>query len=656
MKKLILILLMSLTYSFNGQTLQNPTYGTVTIKNSPTVTSTNFLTTTESSGQQAKIDPIKLPFTDANRTGKVFQDFASYSTYSGLGLNKANSGIILVGDSNAEGYNTVGVGSQNWYNILVANLQKNQGQNSGIGFTNFSDPNRYGITLVGTTSIVSKGPTNTAIQMMPNSEIQFTASTNLVEIWMETTPGAGSLEFYYNNTLYRTVNLAGSGTINNDHTFLNGNYPSMPTPSINSGNYRIKCIGSNCTITALFKDVKFSEGFDTYFFLRDAVAGKTFGDFDITDIKETTGLGGDINSLYLINLGTNSIYAPAKATTSTQFGTDLTNYINGIKSEGKNVIYIMPPLTLGTTFPPVLEPYINYFNIAKSVCKTLGVEFIDLNGIFNYSLPSVVFGSDGLHYSTMGHDVIAKYMIHALANVDVDSYNLLQQFKSDNPNIVNGTGTNNVIPKKTGTNTYGDSRISDNGSEILLNGTVRIPSNTALQFGTPTATNFSQQYFDSSLKQYTLTNSAGAKTLTINDNNLNATFGGTVSGSSAVLSTEFTTFGQVNALARPYKVYTALLTQTGTSAPTATILENTLGGTVTLSRTGSGAYKLTLPSTVTPTKVGCFFSFGGNNSTNMSSAITIEAGGTYVQLATYNSGTQSDALMTTATVEIRVYN
>lgn len=111
-----------------------------------------------------------------------------------------------------------------------------------------------------------------------------------------------------------------------------------------------------------------------------------------------------------------------------------------------------------------------------------------------------------------------------------------------------------------------------------------------------------------------------------------------------------------SATARPYKVYTALLTQTGTSAPTATILENTLGGTVTLSRTGSGAYKLTLPSAVTPTKVGCLFSFGGNNSTNMSSAITIEAGGTYVQLATYNSGTQSDALMTTATVEIRVYN
>ncbi len=31
---------------------------------------------------------------------------------------------------------------------------------------------------------------------------------------------------------------------------------------------------------------------------------------------------------------------------------------------------------------------------------------------------------------------------------------------------------------------------------------------------------------------------------------------------------------------RPYKVYTALLTQSGTSAPVATVLENTLGGDI----------------------------------------------------------------------------
>jgi hypothetical protein len=42
-----------------------------------------------------------------------------------------------------------------------------------------------------------------------------------------------------------------------------------------------------------------------------------------------------------------------------------------------------------------------------------------------------------------------------------------------------------------------------------------------------------------------------------------------------------------------YLVYTALLTQNGTNAPTATVLENTLGVTVTYGYTSAGFYKLT---------------------------------------------------------------
>lgn len=42
---------------------------------------------------------------------------------------------------------------------------------------------------------------------------------------------------------------------------------------------------------------------------------------------------------------------------------------------------------------------------------------------------------------------------------------------------------------------------------------------------------------------------------------------------------------------RPYKVYTALLTQLGTNAPVAIVLENTLGGDIVWSRTVIGKYK-----------------------------------------------------------------
>lgn len=45
---------------------------------------------------------------------------------------------------------------------------------------------------------------------------------------------------------------------------------------------------------------------------------------------------------------------------------------------------------------------------------------------------------------------------------------------------------------------------------------------------------------------------------------------------------------------RPYKSYVALISQNGTNAPTATILENTLGGTVVWSYDDVGQYHCTL--------------------------------------------------------------
>ena len=51
-----------------------------------------------------------------------------------------------------------------------------------------------------------------------------------------------------------------------------------------------------------------------------------------------------------------------------------------------------------------------------------------------------------------------------------------------------------------------------------------------------------------------------------------------------------------------YKIYSALLTQTGTNAPVATVLENTLSGTPVWSRFGTGDYRLTLTSEFTLNK------------------------------------------------------
>ena len=64
------------------------------------------------------------------------------------------------------------------------------------------------------------------------------------------------------------------------------------------------------------------------------------------------------------------------------------------------------------------------------------------------------------------------------------------------------------------------------------------------------------------------------------------------------------------------KRYLALLTQSGSSSPTATVLENTLGGTPVWARTSAGIYTLTLSGAFTTSKtqifVGTEFSAGAD--------------------------------------------
>lgn len=111
--------------------------------------------------------------------------------------------------------------------------------------------------------------------------------------------------------------------------------------------------------------------------------------------------------------------------------------------------------------------------------------------------------------------------------------------------------------------------------------------------------------------------------------------------------------------ARPYKVYTALLTQSGTDAPVATVLENTLGGTVVWSYDDAGQYRATLTSAFTENKT--WFDFtnqmngAGNdiriawdsiNEITIMSALDGSAGGI---------GAFANDVITSASFEIRVY-
>ncbi|OUL63090.1 hypothetical protein [Flavobacterium sp. AJR] len=102
-----------------------------------------------------------------------------------------------------------------------------------------------------------------------------------------------------------------------------------------------------------------------------------------------------------------------------------------------------------------------------------------------------------------------------------------------------------------------------------------------------------------------------------------------------------------------YKLYVALLTQTGTNAPVATVLENTLGNTIVWSRSSAGVYHGTLAGTFIVGK------------TTMSASVTTSgssvASGTTLNIAAISTQ-KTDTLVSTdgqlvnSMVEIRVYS
>jgi len=114
---------------------------------------------------------------------------------------------------------------------------------------------------------------------------------------------------------------------------------------------------------------------------------------------------------------------------------------------------------------------------------------------------------------------------------------------------------------------------------------------------------------------------------------------------------EKVTFQQVSDLILPYRIYVAKITQSGTSAPSATVLQNTLGGTPVWSRTGTGTYVATLANAFTANTTVCFVNSAIPGFQYQAYPISVNA----VELDQQNfADAPTDALFGNC-IEIRVY-
>jgi hypothetical protein len=106
---------------------------------------------------------------------------------------------------------------------------------------------------------------------------------------------------------------------------------------------------------------------------------------------------------------------------------------------------------------------------------------------------------------------------------------------------------------------------------------------------------------------------------------------------------------------RPYKVYTALLTQTGSTAPVATVLENTLGFDLTTWLYDFvGEYKVYVPELNIPNKVALFIGQTGYN--NAVFHIYQQGDSIYINTINNENNNADDLISFPVTIEIRVYN
>jgi len=115
------------------------------------------------------------------------------------------------------------------------------------------------------------------------------------------------------------------------------------------------------------------------------------------------------------------------------------------------------------------------------------------------------------------------------------------------------------------------------------------------------------------------------------------------------LSTVNFSLTQVKALLRDYTSYAALLTQSGTVAPVATILENSIGGTIAWTYVSPGVYTATITGgTFTANKTMVFINNG-------STVVGLNVGWSNPTTTTITLDSSGNAVLIGASIEIRVY-
>lgn len=554
MKKILFLLLLSVaTY---GQTYQNPTFGTVTTKTSPTVTTPAFIGTLEATGVNGKIPSTYIEKTENKATDFTTVNNTLYPTVQAV---KTYADGLVVGLLNDRGS----------YDAS-SNLFPTTGGSGTSGAILKGDI--WYVSVAGTLGgkAVAIGD---SFRALANTPAQTAANWSLLSSNLAYVPAndANVIHTTGNETKTGTLTATSfikSGTTSTNALLAGGGTLANPISGSGTTNYFPKFTGTN----TLGNSVAFESG---GFF-------QTSNDIFLDGVRLGKGSSGNV--------------------TNVVFGFDsATNNVSGISN-----------ISLGSYS---LHDNLSSYNIAIGGAAMYG----NLNGTRNTGvgfevLNNVSSGDDNLAF---GYRAGRKYT----GDIDITTSNTSLFIGSLTKALGNSQSNQIVIGydatgNGSNTATLGNSSITD----TYLNGVVH---GTTFAGGA------------------TLINAPTAPTATAGTN-----------------TTQIATTAFVQGVSRPYKVYTALISQSGTSAPTAKILENTLGGSVTFNYGSTGLYSVDAPTgSLTADKTYIFIN-KGNSTVNANQVKAYYFSTNAFRIQTYDSAfNQANGVIDNdALLEVRVYN
>lgn len=641
MKNYLLSLLLIFSIAIQAQTYQNPTFGKLTLKTNTLSTSTAKISTQETDGQINYINALSLPVP----TSVI--NAIKQKAYLSTGLIK--NGLISAN------------GDPTKFNITA-----------GIGIiSNFDDPENPVSTIINFPAFNSITPT-----YLTTGNITYVAINSTPSVVMQATP--------FTPEQRRSLIVLGA-TIHSNLTTINVlNNISAPTNAdTNQLHDFMEAVGAlNITgnkYTANGANLQLNKSAGVLFKL-----GSNFA-VDWKNPHEIAQTGGtSITFRYRTQNGTES----ADMTSISPNIYDLNNVLTTVPNN-KFTIQTVTVFQTGLTRIQWGQTLYDDLQSAKNALLTrdFAVENnIKENGvtrayiIVRNSTTSLQNVSDAYISEAQKFGGVASGGVAlTLANI----VTALGFTPANDTDAVHKTGTETITGVKTFSSDLSlGGNIIGNGSTILktfwggaYGGAVQIKTDAfttdrysrigmvnseGIYYGGMTIDNDTNATFSNSVTAASFVKSGGTSSQFLkadgsSDISVYATLAspaltGTPTAPTATAGTNTTqiaTTAFVQANARPYKVYTALLTQTGTSAPTVTVLENTLGGNPTLNYIGVGNYGADLTGAFTASKTAVIVSNG--------TPLVLSAYRLSNDRVIINCGAGNDRI-TNATIEIRVYN